>query len=241
MRNSPDIKKIIKLCEIAVIVLLCIMFITAVPASPFYVFGNKTSDSVSVASRLGSRGSEVRQVQQALKDKGFYKGSVDGIFGTQTQSAVKAYQKSVGITADGIVGAVTLKNLGLQGSATAGSSAFSSNDVYLLAKLISAEARGESYRGQVAVAAVVLNRVEHASFPDSISGVIYQAGAFTAVRDHNWRQEPTAQSKKAAQDAINGHDPTGGAIFYYNPNTAKDQWIRTRPIIVQIGRHVFCR
>lgn len=235
MNCKIKIKTVKKLWEIMMIVLLCILMAVI---SPFGTLNNKVassdSDSRPVLSRLGSRGDEVRQIQTKLKQLGFYSGRIDGIYGTGTQAAVKAFQRSVGISADGIAGPKTLLYLGLS------SSQQSSGDIYLLAKLIAAEARGESYVGQVAVGAVVLNRVEHASFPDTISGVIYQAGAFSCVTDSNWGVEPTATSKKAAQDALNGWDPSGGAIYYYNPKTAKSSWIRSRPVIVTIGKHVFC-
>lgn len=187
---------------------------------------------------MGSRGEEVRQIQTKLKSKGIYSGSVDGIYGTLTKDAVKKFQKSAGLTADGIAGPKTLSALGI-GSASSGQ--YSSSDIYLLAKVIAAEARGEPYIGQVAVGAVVLNRVQHASFPDSIAGVVYQPGAFSCVNDSNWSTEPTAQSRKAAQDAINGWDPSGGAIYYYNPAKTSNKWIRTRPVIQTIGAHVFCK
>lgn len=198
--------------------------------------GTEADRALPALSRLGSTGEEVRQIQSKLKSLGFYAGSVDGIFGARTQSAVKAFQKSCGISADGIAGPTTLLYLGLSSS----SSGYSSSDEWLLAKLIAAEARGESYKGQVAVGAVVLNRVAHPSFPDSVSGVIYQKGAFSCVNDSNWNVSPNATSQKAARDAINGWDPSGGAIYYYNPRTAKSQWIRTRPVICTIGNHVFC-
>ena len=188
-------------------------------------------------SKLGSSGDEVRQIQKKLKTLGYYDGTVDGIYGARTQAAVKAFQRSCGITADGIAGPTTLLYLGLGSS---GNTGVNSSDAYLLAKLIAAEARGESYTGQVAVGAVVLNRVDHASFPDSIAGVIYQKGAFSCVNDSNWSVAPNATSQKAARDAMNGWDPSGGAIYYYNPRTATSQWIRTRPVICAIGNHVFC-
>jgi len=194
----------------------------------------------AVLSRYGSRGEEVRQIQKKLKSLGYYKGEADGIFGAATRSAVVAFQKNCGLAADGIVGPKTLLYLGLGDASGSASSAYSSSDVYLLAKLIAAEARGESYTGQVAVGAVVLNRVQHASFPDTISGVIYQKGAFSCVTDSNWSVEPTDTAKKAARDAMNGWDPSGGAIYYYNPRTAKSAWIRSRPVIATIGNHVFC-
>jgi N-acetylmuramoyl-L-alanine amidase len=199
------------------------------------------SQSVPAMSKIGSRGEEVRQIQKKLKELGFYSGSVDGIFGVQTQKAVKQFQKSRGLKADGIAGPKTLLYLGLGSNASTSSGQYSSSDIYLLAKIITAEARGESYIGQVAVGAVVLNRVRHSSFPDSISGVIYQPGAFSAVRDSNWSVEPDATAKKAARDAINGWDPTGGAIYYYNPAKTNDRWIRTRQVVATIGSHIFCK
>jgi len=192
-----------------------------------------------VLSQQGSRGSEVRQIQTKLRQLGYYKGSIDGIFGPDTKKAVISFQKSCGLTADGIAGPKTLLYLGL-GSSSGSSGGFSSNETYLLAKVIEAEARGESYTGQVAVGAVILNRVDHSSFPDSISGVVYQSGAFDCVYDSNWAVEPSSTSKKAAQDAINGWDPTGGAIYYYNPAKTSNQWIRGRTVVSVIGRHYFC-
>ena len=172
-----------------------------------------------------------------LKGLGLYNGTVDGIYGSKTVTAVKQFQRNCGITSDGIAGPKTLLYLGLGSGSSSG---YSSNDTYLLAKVIAAEGRGESYTGQVAIGAVVLNRVEHASFPDTIPGVIYQAGAFSCVNDSNWYVEPGDTAKKAAQDAINGWDPSGGAIYYYNPAKTSNQWMRSRPVIVTIGNHLFC-
>lgn len=197
-------------------------------------------DSVSTLSKMGSRGDEVRRIQQKLKNWGYYTGSVDGIYGSQTKNAVRKFQRDNGLTVDGIAGPKTLSYLGIT-SGSSGSGQYNSNDVYLLAKVIAAEARGESYVGQVAVGAVVLNRVEHSSFPDSIAGVVYQPGAFSCVNDSNWSVAPTAESQKAARDAINGWDPSGGAIYYYNPAKTSNQWIRSRPVIVTIGSHLFCK
>lgn len=203
---------------------------------------NTQNEAQEVLSRLGSRGDEVRRIQKKLKELGFFTGSVDGIYGVKTQSAVRRFQKSVGITADGIAGNKTLLYMGLGGgSTTASSGGFSSSDIYLLAKVIAAEARGESYTGQVAVGAVVLNRVDSSSFPDTVAGVVYQSGAFSAVTDSNWSVSPDSTSRKAAQDAINGWDPSGGALYYYNPAKTSNRWIRTRPVITTIGSHVFCR
>ena len=220
-----------KTAAVLAIVSLCFFSVSTAPGSP-----GGAEDARPVLSKLGSTGEEVRQIQSKLKSLGFYSGSVDGIYGTRTQSAVKAFQKSCGITADGVAGPTTLLYLGLSSS----SSGYSSSDEWLLAKLIAAEARGESYKGQVAVGAVVLNRVAHPSFPDSVAGVIYQKGAFSCVNDSNWNVSPNATSQSAARDAINGWDPSGGAIYYYNPRTATSQWIRTRPVICTIGNYVFC-
>lgn len=216
--------------------LICITLCSVIISLSLIIYNQNISDeSAMTLSSFGSRGEEVRQIQKKLKSLGFYSGSVDGIYGTATKNAVTAFQKSCGITADGIAGPTTLLYLGLSSS-----SGYNSSDVWLLAKLIAAEARGETYRGQVAVGAVVLNRVAHSSFPDSISGVIYQKGAFDCVRDSNWNVSPTETAQKAAKEALNGWDPTGGAIYYYNPKTATNGWIRTRPVLTQIGNHVFC-
>ncbi|MCI6245524.1 MAG: spore cortex-lytic enzyme [Eubacterium sp.] len=201
---------------------------------------NEKDEAVYAVSKYGSTGNEVRQIQKKLKELGFYNGSEDGIYGSQTQSAVKAFQKSVGITADGIAGSKTLLYLGLGGSSGGNSTQYSNSDVELLAKVISAEARGESYEGQVAVGAVILNRVSHPSFPDSISGVVYQSGAFSCVYDSNWYEPVSPTSKKAATDAINGWDPSGGAIYYYNPAKTNDKFMHSRPVITTIGSHRFC-
>lgn len=216
---------------------LCLAILLSFPAVSGCGARNGDGGSLSVLSKYGSTGEEVRQIQTKLKNLGYYTGKIDGIYGAATRSAVRAFQKNCGLTVDGVAGPTTLLYLGLGGS---GGSVYSASDTYLLAKLIAAEARGESYTGQVAVGAVVLNRVAHASFPDSIAGVIYQDGAFSCVRDSNWQVEPTATAKSAARDALNGWDPSGGAIYYYNPRTAKSQWIRSRPVICTIGNHVFC-
>lgn len=197
-------------------------------------------NSVNTLSKLGSKGNEVRKIQSKLKELGYYKESVDGIYGIATQKAVRSFQKNCGITSDGIAGPKTLKYLGL-GTSSDSIGGYSSSDINLLAKLIAAEARGESYRGQVAVGAVVLNRVEHASFPDTIAGVIYQRGAFSCVNDSNWYVSPDSDSIKAARDCINGWDPSGGAIYYYNPAKTSNSFMHSRPVITTIGNHVFCK
>ncbi len=186
--------------------------------------------------RQGSSGSVVTQIQKKLASEGYYKASIDGIYGSRTAAAVRSYQRDRGLKVDGICGPETLGALGI--SVKAASS--TENNVNLLARLISAEARGEPYVGQVAVGAVVLNRVEHPSFPNTISGVIYQSGAFTCVTDGQFQQPVAESAYRAARDALNGWDPSGGAIYYFNPATATSKWIWSRPLILTIGKHRFC-
>ena len=196
-----------------------------------------TESTAFALSKIGSRGQEVTNIQTRLKNWGYYSWSVDGIYGWRTANAVKEFQRKNGLTADGIAGPATLAKIGLP----TGQGTSSSNDVTLLAMVINGEARGESYEGQVAVGAVVLNRVRHSSFPNTIAGVIYQPGAFTAVNDGQINKAIESSCFNAARDALNGWDPTGGAIYYYNPRTATNSWIRSRPIIKTIGKHVFCK
>lgn len=197
--------------------------------------------SVYALSRLGSTGDEVRRIQKKLSELGYYKGSVDGIYGNETKKAVTSFQRNCGITADGICGSTTLLYLGLgSGGGSSNSTGYSSSDVDLLAKVISAEARGESYEGQVAVGAVILNRVKHPSFPDSISGVVYQNGAFSCVNDSNWYAPVADSARRAALDAINGWDPSGGAIYYFNAKKTNDSFMHSRPVVRVIGDHKFC-
>ena len=194
-------------------------------------------------SKYGSRGSEVTTIQTKLKRWGYYAGVIDGVFGSQTLNAVKKFQRKNGLTPDGIAGTQTLKAMGIMNSSNASSSGSSANssDLNLLARAVYAEARGEVYEGQVAIAAVILNRVRHSSFPNSVAGVIYQPGAFTAVSDGQINLTPNATAKKAAQDALNGWDPTYGCIYYFNPNTATSGWIWSRPYVLTIGKHRFCK
>lgn len=223
---------------ISLLVLTALLAATAAGAAAYAV--NKDSgESTYAVSKLGSSGDEVKSIQRKLSSLGYYNGSVDGIYGTATKSAVTAFQRSCGITADGICGNQTLLYLGLGGS-TSNSTSYSSSDVELLAKVISAEARGESYEGQVAVGAVILNRVKHPSFPDSISGVVYQKGAFSCVNDSNWYAPVAESSKRAAIDALNGWDPSGGAIYYFNASKTNDAFMHSRPVVKVIGDHKFC-
>ena len=196
---------------------------------------------VQALSKYGSRGQEVRTIQDKLKRWGYYTGNVDGIYGSLTVSAVKRFQQKNGLKVDGIAGTQTLNAMGIMQSSSSGSSSNNSSNVNLLARAIYGEARGESYTGQVAVGAVIMNRVRSSKFPNTIAGVIYQSGAFDAVSDGQINLEPDATAKKAAQDAINGWDPSYGAIYYFNPNTATNDWIWSRPMTVTIGKHRFCK
>lgn len=195
-------------------------------------------EGAQALSRTGSQGEEVRQIQQKLLDLGFAAGKVDGIYGDATEKAVRAFQKSRGLTIDGIAGPATLAALGIAAPENLGG--VSHSDYQLLARIISAEARGEPYSGQVAVGAVVMNRVEHPSFPDSIPGVIYQPGAFSAVTDGQFEQPVAESCYRAAREALSGYDPSGGAIYYFNPDKTSNKWMRTRPVITRIGGHLFC-
>ncbi len=199
------------------------------------------NDEVEALSKYGSRGSEVTQIQTKLKRWGYYKGNIDGIYGKQTLEAVKYFQRKNGLAVDGIAGPNTLRAMGIYTSSSSGGSSSSSSNLNLLSRAIYGEARGEPYTGQVAVGAVVMNRVKSSSFPNSISGVIYQSGAFDAVSDGQINLTPDSTAKKAAQDALNGWDPSYGAIYYFNPATATNKWIWSRPMTVTIGKHRFCK
>ena len=225
-------KKIVIILSITILLIGVIAFIV--------LFEN---NEVEALSKYGSRGDEVRQIQTKLKRWGYYNGNIDGIFGSQTLEAIKYFQRKNGLTVDGIAGPATLKAMGISNSSNSSSSSSTSNssNVNLLARLIYGEARGEPYTGQVAVGAVVMNRVKSSSFPNTISGVIYQSGAFDAVRDGQINLSPNSTAIKAAQDAINGWDPSYGAIYYFNPSTATNKWIWSRPMTVTIGRHRFCK
>lgn len=199
--------------------------------------------AVEAASyKRGSSGAMVTQIQTKLKSWGYYTGTVDGAYGSGTERAVRAFQQKNGLTVDGKAGDQTLAAMGLSAGSgnSGGSGGASGSQVDLLARLISAEARGEPYSGQVAVGAVVLNRIKHPSFPNTLSGVIYQSGAFTCISDGQFNQPVAESAYRAARDALNGVDPSGGAIYYFNPSTATSSWIWSRPLITVIGKHRFC-
>jgi N-acetylmuramoyl-L-alanine amidase len=226
--------------------IIIILLISSIFVSYNVFFRNNESYALS---KYGSRGEEVRTIQTKLKRWGYYNGNVDGIYGSQTLEAVKKFQRKNGLTVDGIAGTKTLQAMGIFNSSgnssgntsSNSSSSTNSNDLNLLSRLVYGEARGEPYSGQVAVAAVVLNRVRNSSFPNTISGVIYQKGAFDVVSDGQINLTPNDTAKKAAQDALNGWDPTNGAIYYFNPSTATNKWIWSRPMTVTIGKHRFCK
>lgn len=214
---------------------LCIVCLAFSQTSPF---SSSSQPAVDVLSQYGSRGEEVTKIQTRLKSWGYFSGEVTGYYGSQTTEAVKRFQKKHGLSATGVADRKTLELIGISSSSSGAS--VSNADLELLARIISAEARGEPYIGQVAVGVVVLNRVESSSFPDSISGVVYQPGAFTAITDGQINEAVTDSARRAARDALNGSDPTGGALYYYNPDKTSNRWIRSRPVITRIGQHLFC-
>ena len=206
------------------------------------IFSFSKLNEVKALSKYGSRGDEVRQIQEKLKRWGYYNGNIDGVYGSKTLEAVKLFQRKNGLTVDGVAGTKTLNAMGIYNSQNSSSSTNSnSSNITLLSKLIYGEARGEPYTGQVAVGAVIMNRVKSSSFPNTIAGVIYQRGAFDAVSDGQINYTPDSTARKAAQDALNGWDPSYGAIYYFNPATATNKWIWSRPLTVVIGKHRFCK
>ena len=209
---------------------MCLLAIVGVGVVGLF---NPNTYNTEVAIETGLTTNQIKTVQQKLKNWGYYSGNGDGIYGSQTKKAVIWFQKNNGLSADGIVGSQTAAALGMNLSSQ------SSNDLYLLAKCIHAEARGEPYVGQVAIGAVILNRVASSKFPNTIYGVIYQPYAFTCVNDGQINLEPNQSAYNAARDALNGWDPTYGALYYYNPNTATSSWIWSRTIVTTIGKHNF--
>lgn len=234
-------KSLIKNIETKNIILMVILIILIVTFLSYNIFFREDTNSSYALSKYGSRGDEVRQIQTKLKRWGYYSGNVDGIYGSQTLSAVRWFQSKNGLSVDGIAGPKTLAAMGIYSSSNTSTSTNSSSDLNLLARLVYAEARGEPYTGQVAVASVVLNRVKSSSFPNTVSGVIYQSGAFSVVSDGQINLTPNETARKAAQDAINGWDPSYGSIYYFNPKTATSSWIWSRPVTVVIGNHRFCK
>lgn len=223
----------------ALLAILALLFCAAL--------GAYATASAAASLRPGAQGEQVKTLQTKLKRWGYYSGSTDGRYGAQTQAAVQAFQRKNGLTPDGVVGEATARALGMSLSGSSGSSSGGDGggsgsgrgDQYLLARLIYGEARGESYKGQVAVGAVVLNRVNSASFPNSVSGVIYQSGAFSVVADGQINLAPDESAIKAARDAMNGWDPTNGCLYYFNPDKTSNRWMHSKEVVVRIGSHSF--
>ena len=230
--TSMSSSKRLTLYYMLLILIICICAAFVLKNSAYLNFGESEP-----LSKLGSQGKEVTAIQEALRDRGLFSGEATGYYGTKTQTAVRRFQQQKGLAVDGIAGPQTLGALGISiGSVPQATE----SNINLLARIISAEARGEPYAGQVAVGAVVLNRVEHPSFPDTIEGVIYQNGAFSAINDGQFWEPIEASCYNAARDALNGWDPSGGAIYYYNPAKTSNAFITSRPVITQIGDHLFC-
>lgn len=228
MNNSASVYNFLK-TAIIVLTALTLLIVTSL------IFSDESQPAIS---QVGSSGAEVRAIQEKLKERGLFTVGVTGYYGEQTRQAVLKFQRQQGIQQTGVAGPATLKALGISiGSAPAATSA----NVNLLARIISAEARGEPYTGQVAVGAVILNRIQHPSFPDTLSGVIYQNGAFTAIVDGQFNQPVSDSAYKAAKDALNGWDPTGGCIYYYNPAKTSNAFMHSKPTIMVIGSHRFCK
>lgn len=214
---------------------LCLVFIVGVS---YLVTNYVVTPSSFEVVQTATTTSQNKEIQTRLKKWGYYNGAIDGILGPKSIAAIKAFQKKYGLVQDGIVGPKTAAKMGISLTGST-SSKNSQSDLYLLAKVVYAEARGEVYEGQVAVAAVVLNRVKSSSFPNTLSGVVYQPWAFTAVQDGQINLEPNQTAINAARDAMNGWDPTHGCLFYYNPAKTTSQWIYSRQVVTTIGSHVF--
>lgn len=234
LNNSTAITK-------ALVILLAFILLAGLLAY-FLPFDSDVADAAVL--KQGSTGATVKTMQTKLINWGYLTGKADGIFGSKTKAAVIKFQRNNGLSADGIVGTKTAQAMGLKLSgsttSTSGGGTSSSTDLNLLARVVYGEARGEPYTGQVAVAAVVLNRVKSSSFPNSIAGVVYQSGAFDCVADGQINLSPNQSAYNAARDALNGWDPTYGCLFYYNPRTATSKWMLSRTVKLNIGNHAFC-
>lgn len=227
----------------ALLVLALILVLCMVAASCLFDAESVEGTASAASLKQGSRGDTVKAMQTKLINWGYLTGKADGIFGAKTKAAVIKFQRKNGLTADGIVGTKTAQAMGLKlsgSTTTSGGTSTSSTDLNLLARVVYGEARGEPYTGQVAVAAVVLNRVRSSSFPNTIAGVVYQAGAFDCVADGQINLTPNQSAFNAARDALNGWDPTYNCLFYYNPRTATSKWMLSRTVKLNIGNHAFC-
>lgn len=228
---------------VALKVLLILLALIVLSGVLAYFLPQDNGVAEAAVLKQGSTGATVKTMQTKLINWGYLTGKADGIFGAKTKAAVVKFQRNNGLTADGIVGTKTAQAMGLRLSgttSTSGSGSSSSTDLNLLARVVYGEARGEPYTGQVAVAAVVLNRVRSSSFPNTIAGVVYQSGAFDCVADGQINLSPNQSAYNAARDALNGWDPSYGCLFYYNPRTATSKWMLSRTVKLNIGNHAFC-
>ena len=227
---------------VALKVLLILLALIVLSGVLAYFLPQDNGVADAAVLKQGSSGATVKTMQTKLINWGYLTGKADGIFGAKTKAAVVKFQRNNGLTADGIVGTKTAQAMGLKlsGTSTSGSGSSSSTDLNLLARVVYGEARGEPYTGQVAVAAVVLNRVRSSSFPNTIAGVVYQSGAFDCVADGQINLSPNQSAYNAARDALNGWDPSYGCLFYYNPRTATSKWMLSRTVKLNIGNHAFC-
>lgn len=228
---------------VALKVLLILLALIVLSGVLAYFLPQDNGVADAAVLKQGSTGATVKTMQTKLINWGYLTGKADGIFGAKTKAAVVKFQRNNGLTADGIVGTKTAQAMGLRLSgttSTSGSGSSSSTDLNLLARVVYGEARGEPYTGQVAVAAVVLNRVRSSSFPNTIAGVVYQSGAFDCVADGQINLSPNQSAYNAARDALNGWDPSYGCLFYYNPRTATSKWMLSRTVKLNIGNHAFC-
>lgn len=193
----------------------------------------------------GSRGSEVTELQKRLVQLGYVLGTADGKYGPKTEAAVRRFQRERGLRVDGLAGTQTVKELKLmtgQSTTASGKAVGHKNiDVNLIARTVNSEARGEPYEGQVAVAAVIMNRLADPGFPKTVADIVYQPRAFSVVDDGQINLPPSASSIRAAQEAIRGSDPSGGALFFFAPAKTKNKYIWSRPQIKQIGNHIFTK
>lgn len=228
-------------------IILILMIITFFSLALNY-FSLTKAEAWSGVLERGMSGPEVTRLQQNLSDLLYNPGTIDGSFGYQTEQAVRDFQQKHGLMVDGKAGWQTLQEIDRTAAKYSRSSSnvsrgwnISRQDIYLLGQAIYAEARGESYEGQVAVGAVILNRLKSSEFPKSIYGIIYQPRQFDAVYDGQINMIPSQTAINAANDALNGWDPSLGALYYYNPRYIKDNWILSRPITRYIGSHVFAR
>lgn len=230
-------KRLIAIC------LICLM--ASLIAAPALAVGERNL-------YWGNSGNDVTQVQQKLISWGYMQGWADGVYGAATYQGVRLFQSRNGLSVTGNVDVSTFRALGFnpitaaaptinKTAAVQSTGTTNSGDLYLLAKMVYGEARGEIFEGQVAIAAVVLNRVRSPLFPNTVAGVIYEPGAFTAVSDGQFYLQPDQNAYNAAQLALDGWDPTYGALYYFNPATATSPWIWSRPYLMTIGSHRFLK